>query len=733
MAEPTKPCTVIHTLTPASASAADVAQGAAGAGPVIPRCLRQFPISGRYEGEMTEPSPGSYVLDLRVDIDVRYPNSPVLDRVSGDLHQLFGFRWPFGGRLFSWRVYRQSWIVEQPTVIWEDCQVQISGKVRFWKGNHHDTELHVVIPWGNFGPVGPAVVTLSEPSGARMVFRCGKKSDAFRDVTLEVDICHSVSDQPFLPVYDTHEHGNRPVDLPERFLNIEKAYREAGIEMKISPECSVIEDRDPSFQSWSEAELHDAMEQYFSQVQRGWPKWQMWCILAGAFDDPAVGGVMFDYQGAEPRKGCAIFRRHPWFDNLAPGEPANEQQAAAMRKFLYTYVHEIGHAFNFMHSWDKGRPDALSWMNYDWRYDRRNGADSFWANFRFRFDDEELAHLRHGDRSAVIMGGDPWSSGAHVESLTGMGGVSAATAGAMSELLGEAPLGVLLRSKGYFQFMEPVILELRIRNLADLPLEVDTHLHPEFGGVALYIRKPDGTIVEYSPVLCKLALPDLHTLKALAPDKENEGEDRYSQQLMLSFGADGFYFDQPGEYMVRAIYQGPGELLIPSEAHRLRIGHPFSPDDEHIAQDYFTHETGMALYLRGSASPFLRKGMDTLQEIAERYPKTPKGAQVSSLLAQHAARPYYGVEGRSLVKVQEADPLKALEYTVMALAQQRRDASTFTNMGYSALRRHRANVMASVGQVDEAKKELRQLTRQLRERGVNEPVLKEILAQAKRL
>jgi len=731
MVQPTTPCsspspgdvTITHALAPTGTSTVDVTQTSPSAGPLVPRCLRQFPISGRYEGEMTEPSPGSYALDLRVDIDVRYPNSPVMDRISGDMHQLFGFRWPFGGRFFSWRIYRQSWIVEQPSVKWDECQVEISGRVRYWRGSHAQTELKVVIPWGNFGAIGPAVVTLAEPSGARMVFRCAKKSDAFRDVTLEVDACRSVSEEPLLPVYDTHAHPNRPVDLPQRNLTIQEAYREAGIAMTIRPECTIIDDSDPAFESWSEAELHDAMEQHFSQVRSGWPKWQLWCILAGAFDDPAVGGIMFDYQGAEQRKGCAIFRKHQWFDDLACGEPANATQAAAMRKFLYTYVHEIGHAFNYLHSWDKGRPDALSWMNYDWRFDRRNGADSFWANFRMRFDDEELVHLRHGDRSAVIMGGDPWSSGSHVE----------ASPGAMSELLGEAPLGVLLRSKGYFQFMEPVILEMRIRNLADLALEVDAELHPEFGGVTIYIRKPDGTISEYSPVLCKLAVPNLRTLSPLAADGSNEGDDRHSQSVMLSFGAEGFYFDQPGEYQVRAIYQGPGDLLIPSDAHRLRIGHPFSPDEEHIAQDYFTHETGMALYLRGSASPFLRKGMDTLQEIVERYPKTPKGAQVSLVLAQHMAQPFFRIEDETLTKVQEADPLKALEYTDKAMAQQRRDASTFSNIGYSALRRTRASLLASVGQVDEAKRELQQLRRQLKARGVNEPVLREIQALAKRL
>jgi hypothetical protein len=119
------------------------------------------------------------------------------------------------------------------------------------------------------------------------------------------------------------------------------------------------------------------------------------------FDAAAFGGA-----GKAPeRQGFAVFRKHQWFTNLPAGAPSNQDEAEAARKFLYTWGHEAGHAFNFLHSWNKNRPDSLSWMNYDWRYDNRNGDDSYWSNFRFRFDDEELIHLRHGDRSSVIMGG----------------------------------------------------------------------------------------------------------------------------------------------------------------------------------------------------------------------------------------------------------------------------------------------------------------------------------------
>ena len=135
---------------------------------------------------------------------------------------------------------------------------------------------------------------------------------------------------------------------------------------------------------------------------------------------------MFDYlpQGTEApdRQGCTVFREHWWFDNLPAGVPANQNEAEALRQFLYTYVHEIGHAFNLLHSWQKGfanppadgDEDDLSWMNYPSRYDGLpgNNPGAFWNAFPLQFEDPELLHLRHGDRPTVIFGGEPFGQGA---------------------------------------------------------------------------------------------------------------------------------------------------------------------------------------------------------------------------------------------------------------------------------------------------------------------------------
>lgn len=636
------------------------------------RCLRFGPVSGRFYGEMA----GKYALDLRVDIDMNHANSPVINQVSGDIYQVYHF-WGF-----SWRVYQQSWIVDNPTVRWSRCSVGITGRVRYWKGHHTKTDIEIIIPWEGM-KIGPAEVKFTYAMTTSSTYICDKKSNAFRDIMLEVDVCDSVNTVPILPNYDTCAHPNRPVDLPCRTLTIEEAYKEMGIDLTINPTHTIIDDSATEFDTWSPAELHDSMELHFSKYAGAWPKWHLWCLLGGTFDSSGVGGIMFDaaaaYGGAgvpPERQGCSVFRNHSWFNDLVPN-PTNDVQVAAMRKFLYTYVHEIGHAFNFLHSWDKGRPDALSWMNYDWRYDIRNGADSFWANFRFRFDDEELIHLRHGDRSEVIPGADAWSTGWHLESPTDV----------MTDVVGKAPVELLLRSKGYFQFMEPVIIEFRIRNTSDIPLELDTQLHPEFGGVVVYIRRPDGRILEYAPILCKLATPELRVLKS---EREAvKGEDRHSQNIFLSYGTYGYYFDEPGEYLIRAVYQGAGNVLVTSPVHCLRIGHPFSHDEERIAQDFFTYEAGMALYLNGSSSEFLKKGMDTLVDMSDRYQKSPVGAHLSLIIGQNLARPFFHIKKDKLVEARAADPKGALVHTAKALEQHKCDKSTFSNIAYHQLRRTR--------------------------------------------
>ncbi|MBH0780461.1 hypothetical protein [Nocardia bovistercoris] len=692
--------------------------------------LRRGPISGRYEGGGTTSGNWTSILDLRIDVDMRYSaDSPVTNRVSGDFFQMVGGGPPPGPivRLN----YLESWIVDEPAVAWSADKAVITGTVRYWRRNPNPApKVRITVPWSG-GAIGPALVEFRTGGTITASYSCNFRSDNFRNMVLELDCASSVNTAPLVPTYDTHSHDNRPGDTPRRTLTIQSAYREAGVGVTIRPDRTVIDDSAAEFKSWSSAELHHAMESSFSQYTNTWPDWQMWGLQAGAFDNAGVGGIMFDASagfggaGRSPdRQGFAVFRNHSWFNDLVTGPPQDQDQAAAMRKFLYTWVHEAGHAFNFLHSWDKSRPSSLSWMNYDWRYDQLNGTNKFWANFRFRFDDEELVHLRHGDRASVIMGGDPWASGGHLESPGGTSGESDP----------DHPLELLLRAKSYFAHMEPVQIEFRLRNRLAVPQSVDVRMDPKYGTTTVFVLKPDGKTAQFSSVMCLYGLPDTHVL---APSTDREkGLDRYSEIVPLTFGKRGFVFDQPGRYQIRAVYS-TGGLPAVSNTLALRVGQPANADEDRFAGDFFSHKVGLALALGGSQSTFLETGMNTLREAAKRFAGDDRGAKVAATIAKSDGSDFYArtVSGKQdkMTLAHKADPEAALEVTAAALRRYREQSehpAQTDNITYNNLVTIRTDLHVRNGDPELARQELTALADDLHGRGVNTNVVKDIRARA---
>ena len=386
-----------------------------------------------------------------------------------------------------------------------------------------------------------------------------------------------------------------------------------------------------------------------------------------------------------------------------------------MRHFLYTWVHEAGHAFNMLHSWDKNRSDSLSWMNYDWKYNSLDSDNDFWNDFEFRFDDEELIHLRHGNRSSVIMGGDQWASGGHLDAPTE----------SFSNVIGEAPVELLLRSKGYHDLLSPVAVEVRLRNrLKDIDIDVDGRLDPTFGGLKFLIKKPDGTTVMYEPIACQIGTPELITLTA--SNKAKEGEDRYSESVFLQFGADGFYFDAPGDYLVRALYTWHKEITLSSNTIKLRIGTPHSRNEDILAQDFFTRDVGMCLWMQGSQSSYLSRGMDTLKNIMDEFQNTAVQARIGSIVTGSIGSPFFGIKdikkSRKIEKLQKGDPKEALGLTNAAVEFYEKYGQKNDNIDFHALVSKRVEMHKMLGDEGQAKKERDSLIKFLKQRGVKQAV-----------
>jgi len=586
------------------------------------------PISGTYVGQR-----GSTRLELRIDLRESNPlglHRP-LDLVSGDLFRDVG-----GG---EWD-YRYSFLVEHPYATWGTEEVIITGTMTPYRNmelgpaTYEITTrqiLRIAIPVHTIHePPASAVVQITRWGTQRTTFLCDRTSAFFRSIDLEID---RISGTELPRTFRTDSVATRPPDLPSLELDIARAYQRAGVDMRVTSDSEVFEAIEAGADlTWTEDELHNAMQHHFSEW-RDEPQWKLYLLIATHFKlypQYLVTGIMYDSQYRDPndlfpRQGAADF----YATMQSPKVWGNLPSAEFDRNFLRTCVHELGHALNLLHSFDKDRPDSPSWMNYPWRYPYGynlpagwNGTQQFWQQCRFEFDAEELRHLRHHALMEVIPGGAAFGALGH----------DAPVPTAISpQQLESAPLALYLRTRPeryLFHFAEPVTVEIKLKNQSPAHTSVPDMLNPEFGLLELFIRDPRGQVRPYRP-LFKLC-GEARTVELAAGDKLYES-------VFLAFGAGGFYFEEPGEYQLWAVY-GAGGLRLRSNALRIRVAFPQSPEDEEMALRTFGREQGHVLYMRGAEH--LQDGNDQLREVTERFPTTHLSRYIHYCFGNSKAREF---------------------------------------------------------------------------------------------
>ncbi|MGW5731619.1 MULTISPECIES: hypothetical protein [Streptomyces] len=574
-------------------------------------------------------SVGTRVLELRVDVD----GPRTLRKVSGDF-------FASGGGTTS---YAGSFVVHAPAVTWSPTHVVITGQGRFTATTSFPV-VRVTIPRRRVGQQqAAATVQFLRTSGqVGAAYACAFRSPYFRTVQWEQD---SVAGKVPFVSYDTGSLPGPP-GSPARTLTVPRAYAEAGIDVLVSGAANVLGD---SPAGWSNAELHAAMQTNFS-LWRNVPQWHVWLLVASRYEgDPGVRGIMFDAADAFQRQGCAVF-----YDIIKGTDPE------AVRAQLRTYVHELGHAFNLLHSWQKGlaTPPAplgpnngfgdLSWMNYPQNFNPGGGAPTgtaaYWRAFPFQFTANELTHLRHGFYRDVIMGANAFGRGA---------------ADIDPDLFDQpvaddSGLRLDLRGKRTFAFGEPVVVELKL-DTTDLRGR-DTHafLHPDYDLVNIAIRQPSGRTLLYRPLLRRCVEADATVHLAVA------GPPRYASAY-VGYGQDGHYFEQPGTYLLRASYLASDGSRIVSPVLRTTVRTPHNETDEQVGELMLGDEQGTLFALRGSDAPSLQAGNDALQEVLQQYEKHPLALYARMVEGLNAERDFkYLTPDKSALKVRLAVPEQAV-------------------------------------------------------------------------
>lgn len=556
------------------------------------------PVSGRYRSQGA-----GYQLELRVDVDGKRP----MNSVSGDYYQVSG----------STTTYFGSFIINPISVTVTSSTVTIQGQGKFtWSTSY--TVIKVTIPRTIiFVARAPATVQWYNTSGSPgATYICPFVSTYFRTVQYEMD---KVSDV-VTPVFSSYNTGALPSGGPARVLSVPAAYAEAGIEMQTAGIWDVVPISEAGADvKWSDAELHAAMVKHFS-LWADVPQWKVWQLVAQLHElGPGLYGIMFDQQGKQ-RQGCAVF--HTGIGGTTPDK---------LRLQLYTYVHELGHCFNLLHSWQKSyaqpptpnRPDAKSWMNYPWNYP--GGDTAFWSAFPFQFDDLELVHLRHAFRNNIIMGGNNFAVGS---ALTDPEAFS-------RPIVDNSGLKLELRARNWFSLGEPVVVEIKLSTTDLRGVKVHSHLHPNIGFVQIGIQNPSGHVEVYEPLIEHCMVPELTTLNTDQPSIYNSA--------FISYGKGGLYFDKTGTYKLRALYYSLDGSLVTSDTLNIRVRTPHSSTDEEVAELFLDDEQGTLLYLLGSDSEFLKNGNAAFDTVLNDYGDHPLAVYANLVKGSNAGRAFKSI------------------------------------------------------------------------------------------
>jgi hypothetical protein len=447
---------------------------------------------------------------------------------------------------------------------------------------------------------------------------------AFRSLGIEKEIEEGVAD------IGTFAAGDRRIDITDALLAAGFDTRVAGITDRIA--------KPP--QGWDMAQLHTLMSD-LSQAPLLRRSWDIHVLLLSKSDRAGLLGVMFDTSDALPRQGCAIFAE----------EIRGIQGIDHERKLIQTTVHEVGHALNLAHRFERvvGRADSLSFMNYDWRYRGGRRESEFWNQFAFSFDPDELEFLRHAPLPPLIPGGAPFHSVPYWADGTG----------GYSPYVPESPLagwtltmmppdtGAVLR------FAQPVLMRVLLTNKSGRTIEIPKFmLDPKAGFLEVLIKRVNSGAVGRAKTTAESFTPLMQRCfqwDAADAVRLNDGESM-EDNINLTFGSGGFAFAEPGTYDVTTLLvifdqAQQRDLIVPSNTIRIRIGAPRTDQDELDAMDFFTPEVGMYLTLGGSAA--LTKTGEMLDALADRRNNDlddPLVAYITRARAIDSARAYVRYE-----------------------------------------------------------------------------------------
>jgi hypothetical protein len=550
------------------------------------------------------------------------------------------------------------------------------------------------------------------------------RSPHFHKVEFEYD---SVENTAPVTLINTHDHPNRPGTLADEALTIEKVFQRAGFEASVSSGPSTIPL--PSGSTWSDMEMHDAMQAFWSRFANR-AQWRMWVLFASLHESgSSLGGIMFDDIGPNQRQGTALF-----LDSFIASAPGGDPNPAAWvrRMAFWTACHEMGHAFNLAHSWQKSlssgtlgpwvplsdEPEARSFMNYPFRV--AGGQSTFFADFEFRFSDPELLFMRHAPGRFVQMGHAEWFDDHGFD---------------QADSLPDPTFTLEVRvnrPRALFEFLEPVCVELKLTNASGQPQLLPDDILTQYENLTLIIKKNGRPARQFIPFARYCTRP---TVQSMAP-----GDSIY-ESLFLSADRAGWGLAEPGNYRIQAALHLQNEDVV-SLPLDLRIAPPRGYDEEFLAQDFFSHDVGRVLAFDGTQ--ILTSASDTLREVTQKLPARRVTRHAHVALGSAEAHPYKRLSfaddsasaaamarPETKIRIAPASFDEARKHLSTALTQEMEiSAESLGHIDFKYYVDKFSELLAEQGERQQAAKMQNELHRVMTARGVLDRVLKDIKSRS---
>jgi hypothetical protein len=608
------------------------------------------PMDGRYVG-----SNGRYWLELRVDLNLK-----PFGMISGDL-QLAGSA-PVrlahaadpgcgeigsagtpcdGGRAPQLKPATDFCASFRTTSVgWQGAELPIEWTAP--DGGKADGSLELAPSAGSSNGL---VVTLALggelgglPAQTAVVVNAARVGDALRVLGLEIETEVGVTwpgEEVALsePVIDGHP-----------FVGVRECLGRAGFTVQNIGSPSVIPKEEGG---WAESDIFATLDRLMrgtAQATLDAPAFEIHLLALSRTDRGRLLGLMFDAADCLPRQGAAVF-----VDTIRDLGP----QDRADRKIIETAVHEIGHALNLVHRFDRAvrRSDSTSFMNYDWRYrggdssaligDPASQAAMFWSDFKYKFDDDELRHLRHAARPEIVPGGAPFGSVAYWTPTGHVGDIAPPNPPWDDLRLWLTPP----KAGTTFAFGQPVFLTVSLMNVGSASIPVARHaLDVKAGQLELLIRPwtPAEIPTRQRLAESKPFVPIMRRCFDMGPseprgwagghdDQEwrsypsviglGKGESIHAN-ANLAYSADGVTVD-PGEYEVTPFLSFPPgrtdaglDQIVVGRPLRIRVRPPQTRSEERDGQTLYRPDVGVSLALGGSTS--LQAAADDLEDLRSR-------------------------------------------------------------------------------------------------------------------